>query len=118
MRPEMAFIALRHPRDDVRQLIEHALGRLGHVTLEPAEEDRADVLVLEPASHEDLSAAQRLRTLRPDLPIVCVSIAPPFAEALALRPAAYLVKPFTVAGLRSTVEGVLEAADVRELRAV
>jgi len=111
MGDEMAFIALRHPRDDVRQLIEHALGRLGHITLDPADEERADVVVLEPASPDELAAAQRLRT------IVCVSIAPPFAEALALGPAAYLVKPFTVAGLRSTVESVL-AADLRELHAV
>ena len=117
MGDEMAFIALRHPRDDVRQLIEHALGRLGHITLDPADEERADVVVLEPASPDELAAAQRLRTLRPELPIVCVSIAPPFAEALALGPAAYLVKPFTVAGLRSTVESVL-AADLRELHAV
>jgi CheY-like chemotaxis protein len=116
MRLEMAPIALRYPPDDVRLLIEHALGRLGHAILEPGAEAQADALVLEPASPEDLAAARRLRTLRPDLPIVCVSIAPPFAEALALRPDAYLVKPFTVAGLRSTVQNVL-AARPQALRA-
>ena len=107
MHPEMAFIALRHPTDDVRLLIEHVLGRLGHVTLEPDAEEHADVVLLEPASPEDLAAAQRLRALSPELPIVCVSIAPPFAEARALRPEAYLVKPFSVAELRSTVENAL-----------
>ena len=40
---------------------------------------------------------------------MCVSISPPFPEVLELRPAAYLVKPFTVAGLRATVESVLSA---------
>jgi hypothetical protein len=117
MGPDMASIALRHPSDDVRLLIEHALGRLGHVILEQGAEGGADVLVLEPASPEDLDAACRLRALRPELPIVCVSIAPPFAEALALRPDAYLVKPFSVAGLRSTVETVLTAQPQQVLRA-
>jgi CheY-like chemotaxis protein len=106
---EMALIALRHPPDDVRLLIEHALGRLGHAILEAGAEAQADALLLEPASPEDLVAAQRLRAMRPDLPIVCVSIVPPFAEALALQPEVYLVKPFSVAGLRSTVQNVLDA---------
>jgi DNA-binding NarL/FixJ family response regulator len=113
----MALIALQHPADDVRLLIEHALGRLGHEILAPEADDGADVLVLEPASPEDLAAARRLRARRPELRIVCVSIAPPFAEARALRPDAYLVKPFSVAGLRSTVESVLMSAQPQALRA-
>ena len=52
----------------------------------------------------------RIKKVRPDLPIVCVSVLPPFPEVLELRPAAYLVKPFTIAGLRATVESVLNAA--------
>jgi DNA-binding NarL/FixJ family response regulator len=108
----MALIALRHPEGDVRHLIEHALSRLGHVIVDDGSEARADVLVLEPASAPDLEAARLLREARPDLPIVCVSISPPFPETLELEPEAYLMKPFTVAGLRSTVEGVL----ARELR--
>jgi DNA-binding NarL/FixJ family response regulator len=105
----VAYFALKHPQDDVKQLIEHALGRLGHVSLGEGEETRANVLLLEPASAPDLEAARRLRELWPELPIVCVSISPPFPEVLELRPAAYLVKPFTVAGLRATVESVLSA---------
>ena len=106
---DMANIALRHPRDDVRQLIEHVLGRLGHVIVPEHEEERAHLLLLEPASEMDLEAAKGLRDAHPHLPIVCVSILPPFDEVLDLEPAAYLVKPFTVAGLRSTVESVLTA---------
>ena len=103
----MAHIALRHPEGDVRRLIEPALSRLGHVIVVDEAQAGADVLVLEPASEPDLEAARLLRGARPDLPIVCVSIAPAFPEALELEPDAYLVKPFTVAGLRSTVEGLL-----------
>jgi DNA-binding response OmpR family regulator len=106
----VAYFALKHPQDDVRQLIEHALGRMGYVSLGEDEETRANVLVLEPASAPHLEAARRLRELRPDLPIVCVSVLPPFPEVLELRPAAYLVKPFTIAGLRATVESVLNAS--------
>jgi DNA-binding response OmpR family regulator len=105
----VAYFALEHPQDDVKQLIEHALGRMGYVSLGAGEETRANVLVLEPASGPHLEAARRLRELCPGLPIVCVSVLPPFPEALALRPAAYLVKPFTIAGLRATVESVLNA---------
>ena len=105
----MAYFALKHPQDDVRQLIEHALGRMGHVSLGEGEETRANVLLLEPASAPELEAARRLRKLRPDLPIVCVSVLLPFPEVLELRPAAYLVKPFTIGGLRATVENVLKA---------
>jgi hypothetical protein len=105
--PVMAYIALRHPEGDVRHLIEHALSRLGHVIVDDELDERVDVLVLEPASAADLAAARLLRDAQPSLPLVCVSISPPFPEVLELEPEAYLVKPFTVAGLRSTVERAL-----------
>ncbi len=106
----VAYFALKHPQDDVKQLIEHALGRMGYVSLAEGEETRAHVLVLEPASAPHLEAARRLRELCPELPIVCVSVLPPFPEVLELRLAAYLVKPFTIAGLRATIETVLNPA--------
>jgi hypothetical protein len=106
----VASFALKHPQDDVKQLIEHALGRLGYVGLGEGEETRANVLVLEPASAPHLEAARRLRELCPELPIVCVSVLAPFPEVLELRPAAYLVKPFTIAGLHATLESVLNAS--------
>jgi hypothetical protein len=37
----VAYFALEHPQDDVRQLIEHALGRMGYVSLGEGEETRA-----------------------------------------------------------------------------
>jgi CheY-like chemotaxis protein len=106
----MASIALHHPHDDVRQLIEHTLGRLGHVTVLAGAEREAHLLIVEPASSADLEAATRLRESCPDLPIVCLSIVPAFGRALELAPAAYLVKPFTVAALRATVDEALAAA--------
>ena len=64
--------------------------------------------MVEPASALHLEAVRRLRELWPDVPIVSVSILPPFPEALALRSAAYLVQPFTIAKcLRAIVESVL-----------
>ncbi len=103
----VAYFVLKHPQDDVRKLIEHALGRFGYISLDEGEETRANILLLEPASAPHLEAARRLRELCPELPIVCVSVQPPFPKVLELRLAAYLVKPFTIAGLRATIESVL-----------
>jgi hypothetical protein len=94
--------------DDVEQLIERALTQVGHVRLGEGEEARAQVLLLEPASPAHLAAAARLHDTHPGLPIVCVSVLAPFPDALALRPLAYLVKPFSIAGLRATVASVLD----------
>jgi hypothetical protein len=93
----------------IKPLIEHALGRLGYIGLGESEETRATVLVLEPASALHLEAVRRLRELCPGLPIVGVKASlSPLPGALALRPAAYLVKPFTIAEcLRAIVESVL-----------
>jgi hypothetical protein len=68
------------PKDDVKQLIEHALGRLGYIGLGESEETRANVLVLEPASALHLDAACPLREVWPGLPIVSVSVLAPFPE--------------------------------------
>jgi CheY-like chemotaxis protein len=112
----MALIAIREPQDDIRRLIEHVLGRPGHEILAADAEGRADLLVVEPSSPLDLEAAARLRAQRPGLPIVCVSVVPPFPEALELAPSAYLLKPFTVAALRHAVEQALNG-ELRGLRA-
>jgi hypothetical protein len=61
----VAYFALEHPQDDVKGLIEHALGRLGYVGFGESEERRANVLVLEPASAPHLAAVRRLRELSP-----------------------------------------------------
>jgi CheY-like chemotaxis protein len=100
----MAHIAIREPQEDIRTLIEHVLRRLGHSTLTADLEEHADLLVLEPASRLDLDAAALLRARHPELPIVCVSIAPPFPKALQLGPSAYLMKPFTLTALRHAVK--------------
>jgi hypothetical protein len=66
----VAYFALKHAQDDVKQLIEHALGRIGYVSLGEGDETRANVLPLEPSRPSNLELARRLREVCPGLPIV------------------------------------------------
>ncbi len=103
----MAHIAVAEPQADVRLLIEHVLDRIGHTTADERDSGTADAFLVEPASPYELELAMHARRRRPDLPIICVSIEPPSPEALALNPAVYLMKPFTLAGLRAAIETAL-----------
>ena len=107
----MARIAIGEPQDDVRLLIEHVLVRMGHDPVGRHEADDADALLIEPASPHDLALARHVREQRRELPIVCISIEPASEDALALDPAVYLVKPFTLAGLRDAIERALIPAE-------
>ncbi len=86
------------PHPDVRSLLAFVVRRVGH---EPVVSDgtreqalAADALLIEPGGG-CLELATWVRKQRPLLPIICTSIFPPAAETTtALRPDAYLVKPF------------------------
>jgi two-component SAPR family response regulator len=66
-------------------------------------------MILEPASAEGLAAAAKLRHRLEDLPIICASIEPPSVESNALRPVAYLVKPFRLGELEAAISDALAA---------
>ena len=101
----MAKVLIGEPHPEVRELLVRVVEamNLEPVTGEP--ESAADVrlLLIEPGSEPALRLAQRLRSERPGLPIVCVSIYPPSLETELLGPAAYLIKPFSVAELQRVV---------------
>ena len=73
--------------------------------------DAIDLLLVEPGWPEGIDLARRMRDARPDLPIVCLSIYPRELERL-LFPAAYLVKPFSVAELQGALRNALAAGTV------
>jgi CheY-like chemotaxis protein len=77
--------------EDVRELLELTVRRLGYETVAADERGDVDVLLLEPACAEGRSALRRFGADAP--PVICLSIYP---REEGLEPAAsvaYLVKP-------------------------
>jgi DNA-binding response OmpR family regulator len=64
-------------------------------------------MILEPASGEALALAYQLRRRLEGLPIICASIRPADGTAKALRPVAYLVKPFRLKELEAALTAAL-----------
>ncbi len=107
----MAQVLISEPHADVRRLFEHMVTRLGHDPLAVTALNgdvvaSADVLLVEPAEPAGAALAQVAQHLRPSLPIICVSIAPPMLE-LGLIPTAYLLKPFSLGELREALSAAL-----------
>ena len=97
----MARILIVEPHADVRALFEHVVRRAGH---EPVVAERngaspteVDAAVIEPGDDGALAIARSLRAL--GRPVVFASIFPAELETLELEPAAYFVKPFSLAEL-------------------
>jgi CheY-like chemotaxis protein len=107
----MAAILISEPHLEVRELLARVIEAMGAEPLvdAPASAHAVDLLLIEPGSEAALELARRLRAERPDLPIVCVSIYPPQLESDLLCPAAYLVKPFSVAELQGVLRNALAA---------
>jgi CheY-like chemotaxis protein len=107
----MAKILISEPHLEVRELLARVIEAMGAEPLvtEPSSADELDLLLIEPGSEAALELARRLRAERPGLPIVCVSIYPPQLESDLLSPAAYLVKPFSVAELQGVLRNALAA---------
>jgi CheY-like chemotaxis protein len=107
----MATILISEPHLEVRELLARVIEAMGAEPLveEPSSAHELDLLLIEPGSEAALELARRLRAERPNLPIVCVSIYPPQLESDLLSPAAYLVKPFSVAELQGVLRNALAA---------
>jgi DNA-binding response OmpR family regulator len=106
----MARILIHEPHPDVRVLLEAIVIRAGHAPVGQGEltsDDAPELMILEPASADGLAAAARLRRRLEDLPIICTSIEPPNGATKALRPIAYLVKPFRLGELEAAISQAL-----------
>jgi len=109
----VASILISDPDPETRTLLELLILRLGHRPVGPrdlASGEELELLLLEPASPANLRQARALRRRLERLPIVCVSVAPQSSEALALRPAAYVMKPFRRSELERAVTEALAPA--------
>jgi DNA-binding response OmpR family regulator len=105
----MARILLAEPDPSNRELLEAVVRDLGHEALH-AWTDGAppvDAVILEPASPSAMRIARALRLAEPGLPVVCVSSRTATADALALDPSAYLVKPVALEELEAAVTDAL-----------
>ena len=110
----MARILICEPHDDIGALLELVVRRLGH---EPATYEEVggaadlsafDAAVIEPGEERGLRLARALRST--NVPVLFTSIYPADRDVLALEPAAYLVKPFTLYALERALVTALASA--------
>ena len=106
----VARILIYEPHDDISALLELVVRRLGHepIVCVTGEVDHigVDAAVIEPGEPVGLHIARSLRAK--DVPVLFTSIYPAETEALDLKPAAYLVKPFPLYALERALEAALE----------
>lgn len=104
----MARILVAEPDQDVLALVERALAGWGHEAIRyrpGAALPQVDVMLLEPGmGPRVVGLAEVLASGSPPAQLVVVSIHPPEAPVHALRPVAYVVKPFSLGALQAAVE--------------
>ena len=108
----MARVLIAEPTPELSELLARVVTRAGHEPVAyvgapsgaPAD---VDALLIEPAVPEADELATRLRSERPRLPIICVSIAAPTPEVLALAPVAFFEKPFSLKDVDDALHAVL-----------
>jgi DNA-binding response OmpR family regulator len=110
----VARILIVEPYPEVRELLALIVERMGHapVVASTHAAGSVDLLLVEPATRGALEIAQELRAESPTLPIVVVSFLPQPATWSGLEPAAYVLKPFTVAQLAAAVASALPEAAI------
>jgi len=105
----MARVLICEPHDDITALLELVVRRLGHepvlYTGGPVDQIGIDAAVIEPGDDYGMTLAKRLRGH--DVPVLFTSIYPANETALALSPAAYLVKHFPLYALERAIESAL-----------
>jgi len=105
----VARILICEPHGDIEALLRVVIERLGHeaVHYEGGPVDDVDAAVIEPGQGDGLRLARSLGAR--DVPLLFTSIYPPATEALALDPAAYLVKPFPLSAIERARDAALGA---------
>ncbi|MEO8289978.1 MAG: hypothetical protein ABI649_03165 [Gaiellaceae bacterium] len=109
----MARVLICEPHPEVRELLRHAIARLGHEpVLDTVPLQDVEAIVLEPADPASMERAQAFRAFGHDVPLVCASIEPPNGGTRSLAPVAFLVKPFALPDLESAIEQALSSRPV------
>jgi len=103
----LARVLVADPDPDVLALVERAVTNWGHEVVRYHPDDPPivpDVMLFEPEMGPRVIAlAERLGAESPPVPIVVVSIHPPELAVHRLRPAAYLLKPFSLPQLQAAL---------------
>ena len=104
----VARVLIGDPYPEIRELLVHIVGSMGHEPVVPEELDgnglgHLDVVIFEPGSSAMLDLAREARRARPEVQCVCLSIYPPDDDALALGPVDYFLKPFSLAALQRAI---------------
>jgi DNA-binding response OmpR family regulator len=110
----VASVLISEVEPDVRRLLVVMVERIGHTAavLEPnvVAPPRADILLVDPRSRTGLEHARLVRAFSPELPVVCLSTLPEYADFLGRGPTLYLPKPFTLEQLHAALATALERA--------
>jgi DNA-binding response OmpR family regulator len=112
-------VLIGEPFPEVAQLLEHAVGHLGHEAVaqrggwDGTDLPDVDVLVLEPELENGLELARALRREKPGLPVICTVNGEPGREVDELDPVATLVKPFALAELEAALRDAVRRAAAR-----
>jgi two-component SAPR family response regulator len=106
----MARILISEPHEDVRKLLVRMVTDLGHEPLvmdvpTPERFLRADLFLVEPAAPVGAVLAKAAHLIRPEMPIVFVSVEPP--PELDVEPVGHVMKPFTSVQLRDAIDRAL-----------
>ena len=111
MAAAVGCVLVLEPDPEIRDLVGLVAQRIGLdvVADVPTPSLSIDVVVVEPESFRAFLAAQVLRERFPELPIICVSIAPPSPKTAELRPLMYVQKPFTLDELKRALTRALPA---------
>ncbi|HVD10291.1 MAG TPA: response regulator [Gaiellaceae bacterium] len=114
----MATVMVADEHDEVQRLLSHMVARVGHtpVLWTAAQGDALhgfEALLVEPAFPGCFRFAKAVRSARPELPIVCVSIYPPTPDVRALGCVVHLLKPFSLHELESALEQAVLASPAR-----
>jgi CheY-like chemotaxis protein len=87
----MRRVLIAESDDDVRDLLELTVRRLGYEAVASDESTGVDAMLVEPASVVGRSVLQRFGADAP--PVICLSIYPPEEALVPAASVAYLVKP-------------------------
>jgi hypothetical protein len=107
----VARILIVEPHPDVSSLFEVLIQRLGHEPVRyqdlAPDLDTIDLAIVEPGDEVGFEAAKAIRAR--GVGMVFVSVFPPEAETLAMRPIAHLVKPFGRHSFAHAVQAALSS---------
>jgi hypothetical protein len=94
-------VLVLEPNADVRALFVRLVRRLGHEAVLGAGAEDVDVVLIEPGSANARRPLAAVRARNPNVYVICASVYP--KEETRLEADAFLVKPVSLAALRSAL---------------